>query len=219
MVISRLKTKNRRPKQNIGNFSSCKMETSFRYNSLLQKDFMYWLEFDSDVLSYNAPAITVNYRSSGREKSYTPDFQVVRRQKKQVIEVKSQKTVETEKYDRLYQMLSGMYDETGWEFVVLTETKIRTEPLLSNIKLLYGYARENFSTDEYRDCWEIARSNVSVSLAEIFQILDQHRVRRNILFKLLFHNLIEIDIQQAITANSTIAAVAAKIDWRILFNG
>jgi hypothetical protein len=34
MVISRLTTKNRRPKQNIGNFSSCKMETSFRYNSL-----------------------------------------------------------------------------------------------------------------------------------------------------------------------------------------
>ena len=122
MVISRLTTKNRRPRQNIGNFSSCKMETSFRYNS-------------------------------------------------------------------------------------------------SNIKLLYGYARESFSVDEYRDCWEIARSNTPASLAEIFKLLDQHRIRRNILFKLLFHNLVETDIHQPITANSSIAAVAAKIDWRILFNG
>jgi hypothetical protein len=219
MVISKLKTQHRRLKQNIGNFSSCKMETSFRYNSLLQKQFMYWLEFDTDVLSYNAPAITVNYHSNGKEKSYTPDFQVIRSQKKQIIEVKSQKTIESEKYSRLYQMLSGLYDETGWTFVVLTEAAIRREPILSNIKLLYGYARESFSVDDYRNCWEVARSNVPASLAEIFQILDQQGIRRNVLFKLLFHNLVEIDIQQPITANSTISAVAAQIDWRILFNG
>jgi TnsA endonuclease N terminal len=124
----------------------------------MQKDFMYWLEFDTDVLSYNTPGIAINYHSSGKEKSYTPDFQVVRYQKKQIIEVKSQKTVESEKYIRLYQMLSGLYDETGWIFVVLTESEIRREPILSNIKLLYGYARESFSIDEYRNCWEIARS-------------------------------------------------------------
>ena len=116
-------------------------------------------------------------------------------------------------------MLSGLYDETGWTFVVLTEAEIRREPILSNIKLLYGYARESFSIDEYRDCWEIARSNAPASLAEIFQILDQHRIRRNVLFKLLFHNLVEIDIQKPITANSSIIEVCEKIDWRILFNG
>jgi hypothetical protein len=214
MVISRLTTKNRRPRQNIGNFSSCKMETSFRYNSLLQKDFMYWLEFDADVLSYDTPGIVVNYQSNGKEKTHTPDFQVVRYQKKQIIEVKSQKTV-----IQLYQMLSGLYDETGWMFVLLTESEIRREPILSNIKLLYGYARESFSIDEYRDCWEIARSNAPASLSDIFQILDQQRIRRNVLFKLLFHNLVEIDIQQPITANSSIVSAAEKIDWRILFNG
>ena len=133
---------------------------------------MYWLEFDADVLSYDTPASTVNYQSNGKAKSHTPDFQVVRYQKKQIIEVKSQKTVESEKYDRLYQMLSGLYDETGWTFVVLTESEIRREPILSNIKLLYGYARESFSIDDYRHCWEIARSNVSASLSDIFQILD-----------------------------------------------
>jgi hypothetical protein len=116
---------------------------------------MYWLEFDTDVLSYGAPGIVVNYQSNGKEKTHTPDFQVVRYQKKQIIEVKSQKTVESEKYDHLYHMLSGLYDETGWTFVVLTEAEIRREPILSNIKLLYGYARESFSIDEYRDCWEL----------------------------------------------------------------
>jgi TnsA endonuclease N terminal len=185
----------------------------------LQKDFMYWLEFDTDVLSYDTPAITVNYQSNGKEKSHTPDFQVVRYQKKQIIEVKSQKTVESEKYIQLYKMLSGLYDETGWTFVVLTELEIRREPILSNIKLLYGYARESFSIDEYRDCWEIARSNAPASLAEVFPILDQQRIRRNVLFKLLFHNLVEIDIQQPITASSSIVSVVEKIDWKILFNG
>lgn len=113
-------------------------------------------------------------------------------------------------------MLSGLYDETGWTFVVLTESEIRREPILSNIKLLYGYARESFSIGEYRDCWEIARSLVPASLAEIGEALDKHKIRRNVLFKLLFHNLAEIDIQQPITANSTISAVAPKIDWALL---
>ena len=65
MIISGQQRKNRKDKQTTGNFSSCKMGTSFCYDSLLQKDFMYWLEFDPDVLSYNTPAISFNYYSNG----------------------------------------------------------------------------------------------------------------------------------------------------------
>ncbi|MCY7323245.1 MAG: hypothetical protein LH660_15935, partial [Phormidesmis sp. CAN_BIN36] len=113
------------------------MGTSVSYRSLLQKDFMYWLEFDPDVLSYNTPAISFDYYSNGKQKSYAPDFQVVRRQKKQIIEVKSQKVFVSDEYQRLHQFLSDICDETGCTFVALTELEVQREQLLSNIKLLY----------------------------------------------------------------------------------
>ena len=219
MVISRHQHKNRGYKQTVGNFSSCKMGTSVSYNSLLQKDFMYWLEFDPDVLSYNTPAISFDYYSNGRQKRYAPDFQVVRRQKKQIIEVKSQKVIESDEYQRLYQFLSDICDETGWTFVALTELEVQREPLLSNIKLLYRYERENFSIDEYRDCLEIVRSIVPASLAEVGQALDDQKIRQNVLFKLLFHGLVEIDLNRSIKTDSVVTAILEKIEWEILFNG
>ena len=190
MVISRQQRKNRGYKQTVGNFSSCKMGTSVWYNSLLQKDFMYWLEFDPDVLSFATPAVTVDYYSNGKPKSYAPDFQVVRHTKNQIIEVKPKKKVESDEYRHLYQILSDFYEETAWALIVLTESEVQREPLLSNIKLLYRYARENFSINEYRDCLEVVRSQAPASLTEIGQALDDLQIRRNVLFKLLFHRLL-----------------------------
>lgn len=191
------------------------MGTSLSYYSLLQKDFMYWLEFDPDVFSYNTPAISLEYYSNGKKKLYVLDFQVIRHHKKQIIEVKSQKVIKSEKYKRLYLLLSNICDETGWEFIVITESQVRQEPLLSNIKLLYGYARENFSIDEYQNCLAILKSTVPASLAEIGQALDCHNIRRNVLFKLLFHSLVEIDLKQSIKADTTITAVSEKIEWKV----
>lgn len=139
--------------------------------------------------------------------------------KKQIIEVKFKKIVESDKYRQLYPILLDFYTDTEWRFIVLTESEVKTEPVLSNIKLLYRYARENFRIEEYRDCIEIVRSLVPASFAEIGHALDARQVRRNVLFKLLFHRLVEIDLKQAINAASTISAVSEKIDWRILFNG
>ena len=219
MIVSRQQRKNRGYKQTVGSFSSCKMGTSVWYNSLLQKDFMYWLEFDPDVLSYTTPAITIDCYSNGRHKSYAPDFQVVRHTKKQIIEVKPKKKVESDDYRRSHRILSDFYEETEWTLIVLTESEVQREPLLSNIKVLYRYARENFSINEYRDCLEVVRSQAPASFAEIGQALDARHIRRNVLFKLLFHSLVEIDLKQAINAASTISAAPENIDWRILFNG
>ena len=219
MVISRKLGNNCRYKQTVGNFSSCKMGTSLWYGSLLQKDFMYWLEFDPDVLSYNTPAISFDYHNNGKLKHYVPDFQVVRRQKKQIIDVKSQKVIESDKYRRLYQLLSDICEETGWTFIAVTELEIRREPILSNIKLLYRYAREDFSIDEYRNCLEIIKATLPVSLTAIFQELDSKKIRRNVLFKLLFHGLVEIDLKQSIDVDRAITAVSEKVEWGRLFNG
>ena len=219
MIISEEQRKSRKYKQTTGNFSSCKMRTSVSYFSLLQKDFMYWLEFDPDVVSYTTATAPVECYDNGKQKLYVPDFQVIRHRKRQIIEVKSQKIIKSQKYKQLYPLLSKICNDTGWEFIVLTESQVQREPTLSNIKLLYRYARENFSIDEYQNCLAILKSTVPASLAEIGQALDCHNIRRNVLFKLLFYSLVEIDLKKSISANSVITAVSKSVKWEVLFNG
>ncbi|HEY9769131.1 MAG TPA: hypothetical protein V6C71_11655, partial [Coleofasciculaceae cyanobacterium] len=40
--------------------------------------------------------------------------------------------------------------------------------------------------EQYRDCVEITRSQVPASLADIYHILDCHKIPRNALLKLMF---------------------------------
>ena len=179
---------------------------------------MYWLEFDPDVVSYITPAISFDYYESGKLKQYVLDFQVVRHQKKQIIEVKSQKTLFGDRYKLLYQQLSNICHDTGWTFIALSELQVRQEPIFSNIKLLYRYARENFGIEQYRDCIEILRLQVPASLADIYPILDCQKIPRNVLLKLIFCCSVEIDIKQPIQLDSAITAVSEKIDWEKLLN-
>ncbi len=127
MIISEPRRNSHRYKKTIGKFSSCKMKKSISYFSLLQKDFIYWLEFDPDVLSYTTSTDSLEYYDKGKQKLYIPDFQVICHRKKQIIEAKFKKNIASQKYKQLYPLLSKICNDAGWEFIALTESQIRQE--------------------------------------------------------------------------------------------
>lgn len=118
----------------------------------------------------------------------------------------------------MYHQLPNICCDTGWTFVALSESEVRQEPIFSNIKLLYKYARENFCVDEYQNCLEIVRFHLPASLADIYQILDYYKIPRNVLLKLIFCCSVKIDLKQSIKLDSAVTAVSEKIDWERLLN-
>src|SRR5437588_206487 len=72
----------------IGKFPSLLMGLVVKWESKLERDFIYLLEFDSDVISYREQPIRIIYFLDGKSCRYTPDFLVVRKNKRQIIEVK-----------------------------------------------------------------------------------------------------------------------------------
>jgi hypothetical protein len=209
----------RQYKRTAGHFISCKMKTSVWCESVLQRDFMYWLEFDPDVVSYTTSTEPLKYYDKGKEKLYYPDFQIIRHQKKQIVDLQLQKAIESKKYRRLYPLLYNVCRDAEWEYTALTELQVQQKPILSNIKLLYRYARENFSIDEYENCLSILKSTVPASLSEICELLNCQNIRKNVLFKLLFYSFVEINLKESINLNSQITAVSSKPNWKVLFNG
>lgn len=75
-------------KKNIGKFPSVKMQTSVWYESHLERDYIYLLEIDPDVLSFSGQPFKITYSLDGSQRKYTPDFFVTRGQGVQVVEVK-----------------------------------------------------------------------------------------------------------------------------------
>jgi hypothetical protein len=72
----------------IGKFPSLKMNTVIWWESQLERDYIYLLEIDPEVLSYGEQPFTISYTDKGKPRRYTPDFVVTRPQKTQVVEVK-----------------------------------------------------------------------------------------------------------------------------------
>jgi len=58
-------------KKNIGRFFSWKMRDGIWYESLLERDYMYLLEIDPDVLSYCSQPLKITYRLENPPQSQT----------------------------------------------------------------------------------------------------------------------------------------------------
>lgn len=119
------------------------------YESTLERDFLYLLEFDLNVDRYETQPLTITYiGNDGRVHRYTPDVLVTyrrdivpaREMPHLLAEVKLRKEYRG-RFKELKQRFRAarLYArERGWRFVILTEREIRT-PYLENAHFLRPY--------------------------------------------------------------------------------
>ena len=74
--------------KNIGKFPSLKNKSTVWFESHLEKDFIYLIEFDKSVIKYQEQPFKIKYFLNGKPCIYTPDFFIEKPNKKQVIEIK-----------------------------------------------------------------------------------------------------------------------------------
>jgi hypothetical protein len=54
------------------------MNESVWWESQIERDYIYLLEIDTDVISYKSQPFFLNYMKEGKTRKYTPDFWVKR---------------------------------------------------------------------------------------------------------------------------------------------
>ncbi|MBD2342491.1 TnsA endonuclease N-terminal domain-containing protein [Calothrix sp. FACHB-156] len=204
MAKSVRKITNSHSKKNIGLFSSFKMQTGIWYESLIERDYMYLLETDPDVLSYESQPLSLFYNFAHRQRRYTPDFLVERRSRKLLIEVKPASKVDSLKNLKLFRIIAPICQEQGWEFVVVTDEMIRVQPQLNNLKLLYKYICEPLSIKNYLDCYQYFRVEVTTSIKKALLDLASKQITIKTLYKLIFLGFLKIDLRQPISLESSI---------------
>ncbi len=81
--------------KNLGKFSSVKTGRVAWYESLNERDYMYLLDFDSGVSYWHEQPLKIRFMLGDKIHRYTPDLQVHRDSRKQIVEVKAKDQVES----------------------------------------------------------------------------------------------------------------------------
>jgi len=193
---------NKGTKKNIGKFFSQKMQTAIVYESLLERDYMYLLEIDPAVKSYSSQPLNISYTIDNTQRRYTPDFLVERTSKTQIVEVKPQQKLNSSENLARFSEIWRLFQKKNWEFVVITEEKIKVEPLLSNVKLLYRYAEQPLNSQQYFQCQQYFKHKKAVELKTALQDLTPALICQKSLYKLIFVGFLETDLMQPIDSKS-----------------
>lgn len=197
-------------KKVIGKFPSLLMGIIVRWESKLERDFIYLLEFDPDVLSYREQPIRIIYFLDGKRHRYTPDFLVVRVNKKQIIEVKPISKVFKGNNRRRFRAISRICSAMGYEFKIATEREIRVQPSLNNIKLFWKYARTSISPQHQIYCKEVFGNNREIYLGELIRAFESKGIGRQVVFSMLYHKILTVDLTQPVSACSIIQLAGAN---------
>ncbi|MET0752747.1 MAG: TnsA endonuclease N-terminal domain-containing protein [Pyrinomonadaceae bacterium] len=191
--------------KNIGKFPSLKNKSTVWFESHLERDFIYLIEFDKSVTKYLEQPFKVKYFINGKQHLYTPDFFLERQTEKQVIEIKPQSKIESEEFIHFSNHMKDFFFGEGYEYLVITDTTIWLQPKLSNIKLLWRYARMLITTKHQILIQELFENSSSIPFSEICSFLYEAKEQKELIYTLLFHGYLLTNIEKPITMQSLIS--------------
>lgn len=207
------KIANTRSRKNIGYFPSKKNERQVAFESLIERDYIFLLEYDRDVICYKEQPLEINYRDNNRLKKCYPDFEVQRKGRKQLIEVKPHaklvKILCDEATINKFNAVALYCDANGYsDFKIVTDKDIRTGNAFKNICLLFSYSNIIVPKDIKN-----AIINVLVSSYQdqtINQLLSKVCAKENnptiyaYILNMLYYQEISTNLEGPITRNSLI---------------
>lgn len=200
----------------IGKFPSLKLNKIVWYESLLERDYLYLLEFDPDVVSFQEQPGRIYYTRDGKKRRYTPDLLVQRRNEIHIVEVKPKKKLVDEKFVYLFRIARHVCRREGYKFKVATEELIRLQPRLNNIKLLYKYARTPIHPQHQISCYEFFVGKQAASLGELMQFFASRNIGPQVVYALIYWGMVAINLMEPVSAESVIhlpmrASAARKV--------
>lgn len=127
----------------IGKFPSLKMRRMVAFESLIERDYLYVLDYEPDIKWFEEQPLTIEYQHDGKALHYTPDFHVVQAGRDVLVECKPAVLTDRAKNRRKFRAALAWCAERDWDFLVVTDIQLRTGYRLENIKLMTYYARHS----------------------------------------------------------------------------
>ena len=195
----------RSPCRVVYKFPSIKLKRTVYCESGLELDYSFLLDSDhGDVVSFQEQPRKIKYCLNGEPHTYTPDFFVSRRNKKQIIEVKPESKVWSKENTILFGIIETICHQADYEFLIVTDVEIRVQPRLDNIKLLWKYGRTPIYPHHQIYCQEFFALKSPLVLGELFEFFAYRKVGRAVVLSLFYWGLVGIDVNAPINSQSPV---------------
>jgi hypothetical protein len=125
----------------IGHFPSLTMNDQIPFESTIERDYLYLLDYDPTVLAFAAQPLKIHYQHDGKSATYTPDFYVRFATGEALVECKHHSQVDSSDNTRKFAAARAWCEEQGWSYHIVTDQDLRKGYQLTNVKLLTYYAR------------------------------------------------------------------------------
>lgn len=200
----------------IGRFPSLKMQRMVSFESTIERDYAYVLDFEPEVTSFSEQPLTLEYVAANQVRRYTPDFEVVRtNQRHGLVECKPQQLIHTDDNQRKFAAAQAWCAERGWQFEVVTDTQLRTGYRLQNIQFLTYHARFTFSAQHKSQVQAILAAHpAEMTVGEVVGCLaDADRAQSlALIWHMAFHHEVLLPLDGApLSAQSVIRLPALRL--------
>ncbi len=198
----------------IGMFPSLKMQRPVRYESTIERDLCYLLEFDEHVTSYHEQPFTIEHTAGdGKAHHYTPDFQVHRKNGPgDLVECKPAALQDDQHTRQQIAIGQAWADANDYTFCLVTDTELRTGHTLDKIKVLWRYCRMPVAHDLIaRTVDYLTRApgaTVAQTAAAALRSTEQHQ-HVPYLYALLFRHILTTDLTVPLSGHSRLWLAAA----------
>jgi hypothetical protein len=130
----------------IGYFPSIKMGRMVAFESTIERDLIYDLDFSPHVVAFHEQPLEIHYWKNRKRRKYIPDFQVhFISGNCSLMECKPLALVNSEENKEKFEIAQVWASDQGWEFEVVTDASLREGFWLENIKFLTQFARYEIS--------------------------------------------------------------------------
>lgn len=166
---------NRGRRNVIGYFPSMKMRRMVQFESTLERDLIYLLDFDQQVATFEEQPLKIVYQYEGKTLTYTPDFQMVSTSGRvMLLECKPHCFVGREENQRKFGAAQAWCATRGWEFQVVTDEQLRTGYRIQNVKLLTQHARHEVNVkDKGKINAFLAGTSQSVTIGDVMVAVNR----------------------------------------------
>jgi hypothetical protein len=191
----------------IGNFPSLKLGRMVGYQSLIERDFIYLLDFDAAVTTYAEQPFSLHYKEGSKQRRYTPDFSFICNGQTYLVECKHHAFMQPEENRLKWAAAQQWCEERGTVFVVVTEAAIRAGHRLENVKLLTDYARYVVDEPTKLVILRAVTAAARLTLADLMRAVlpSQPQTAITPILHMVYHRLLFVPLDEAaITVDSPI---------------
>jgi len=193
----------------VGHFPSLKLGRMVGFESLIERDFVYLLDYEPAVEHFSEQPLVIEYQHAGRKRRYTPDFHVICGGHPFLFECKPAQLVDDPKNQIKFEAARSWCQEQGWTFGIVTDEHLASNWRIANIKLLTQFARYSIGPEIKGLIFGFLSSVPGpVKVSDVMQEVNQ-KEPQSVMIPILhmaFHHEVHIPLNDSkITVDSPIA--------------